>query len=568
VGLKSAISSIGFLFLFHSILPAAPMLRLSSATIGPILLPSAGATNTQILDAFNAGDGALNLSFSTNAPWLSARLGEPRPCRTILSSVGQNCSTIQVTIATAGLPAGLNTATLTVSDPNAVDAPQTVTVVIRIGTVAVDVGPGSSREVQFKTSGIVTSSATPANDWLSVVGLAFGSFRFDYPSAIRFNPPASMAEGNYNGSVTTSGSAAADNQTLPVAMRVTNQPAAMIAEGPEFLNFRLAQGALPVTLGIPIENAGRGTLTIQSVTATGSGISATAQGALALVTFDPGSLDVGTYRGTVTVASNAVNQLTVPVTFEVAAKGAPLIAFGGVVDNGTYDPKDPVSPGDIVLVKGEQLANGALTGVAPTPLPTTMSGARILVNGRAVPIYYTSYGQLAFQMPTDIALGTALVRVERDGQLSNTVSVVVVERAPRLLKIPINKKDYGAIHNFTDNYSIPMPAGIIPGVSTRPAKAGDVLILYAIGLGTTNPVVPAGTAAPNPPATVTVTPEVILGSGFVPITVTPFFAGISPGSAGLYQVNFIVPPETPKGDVEVRITVGDSASNTVLIVVQ
>src|SRR5690242_21389681 len=44
VGLKSPIYSLGFLLFSSFALHAAPVLRLSSATIGPIVLASAGAT--------------------------------------------------------------------------------------------------------------------------------------------------------------------------------------------------------------------------------------------------------------------------------------------------------------------------------------------------------------------------------------------------------------------------------------------------------------------------------------------------------------------------------------------
>ena len=51
---------------------------------------------------------------------------------------------------------------------------------------------------------------------------------------------------------------------------------------------------------------------------------------------DAGTLSPGTYSGSVTIASNAANgAVTVPVDFEVTTKGAPLIRYQGVVDNGT-----------------------------------------------------------------------------------------------------------------------------------------------------------------------------------------------------------------------------------------
>jgi uncharacterized protein (TIGR03437 family) len=39
------------------------------------------------------------------------------------------------------------------------------------------------------------------------------------------------------------------------------------------------------------------------------------------------------------------------------------------------------------------------------------------------------------------------------------------------------------------------------------------------------------------------------------------YAGVTPQSAGLYQINFVLPASAPV-DPEVRITIGDTASQT------
>lgn len=68
--------------------------------------------------------------------------------------------------------------------------------------------------------------------------------------------------------------------------------------------------------------------------------------------------------------------------------------------------------------------------MGPT-LPTTLGGASVLVNGVAAPLLSTSFGRIVFQMPSSTAPGLALVQVQRDGQLGNTVSVNVVARGRR-----------------------------------------------------------------------------------------------------------------------------------------
>jgi uncharacterized protein (TIGR03437 family) len=307
---------------------------------------------------------------------------------------------------------------------------------------------------------------------------------------------------------------------------------------------------------------------VQNVTASGGAwLTAAASSSGAALTLDAGTLDPGLYAGSVTVNSNAVNgAITVPVDFEVVAKGAPLINFQGIVDNAIFGAGDAVARGDVTVVLGEQLSFSPLTvGQAP-PLATQVGGAQVTVNGIPAPLYYSSYGQLAFQMPYETAVGTAFVQVQRDGMLSNKVSVPVADRAPRLLLIGV--ESYGAIVN-TDG-SIPMPSGSFPGVVTHPAQVGDTLTLYAIGLGATNPAGATGQPAPAtaPLATLASTPVVNIGGGIGGTLVTPLFAGLTPTYAGLYQVNVTIPNNVPHGTVNLSLVFGDSVSNSVQIAIQ
>jgi len=236
------------------------------------------------------------------------------------------------------------------------------------------------------------------------------------------------------------------------------------------------------------------------------------------------------------------------------------------LDSGTFVPGDAISPGDIVAVKGQQLSmQPAAPGKAP-PLSTQVADTQVLLNGVPIPLFYTSYGQINCQIPTDAPAGTSTLQVKRtDGQASNLVSVTIASRAPRLLLSGVEL--YGAITNL--DYSRPMPEGSFPGVATHPAKPGDTLSLYAIGLGPTSPFVGTGQPAPSEPlARLTTMPTVNFGGGVGGTVVNPLFAGLSPTFAGLYQVNVTIPQEVPRGLVYVTLAFGDSTSNPVQIVIQ
>jgi uncharacterized protein (TIGR03437 family) len=583
--LRAALVPLGFATLLH----AAPMLRLVNTAVVPVPLPVGANGGTQIVEAYNAGDGSLSLSNpASSVSWIATSFGPPRACTTTTAS--SSCIPLQLTLNTSALAAGTYTASVTVNGAaNIVDAPQTITVTVRIGALSVYVAPASTSDVSFSTNSPLTGVATTqdGNRWLSLAVNGTGSFRFTYPYNVHVAPPTGMAQGTYNGSLVISGSSfAPDNQTIPVTMHITTQPIAQAS--PSQVTERLAQGAAPLPMQISLNNLGQGSLSIGTVGSTttdgGTWLTATVNsGGWAAITLDPGTLAPGYYTGSVSIASNAANgTVSVPVSFQVVAQGAPLANYMGVVDNAVFGSGQPVAPGDIVDVFGEQFWFASPIAFSPgVPLATEItdsgSTSSVLVNGIAAPLYFSSYYQIAFQVPLETPVGTALVQVQGDGLSGNTVSVQVASRAPRILLA--GGTGFGAIQNAQD-LSYPAPVGYFgPGAVSHPAQVGDTLTIYTIGLGPTNPAVGTNVPAPGseplarlttcPASPPCLAPVVDFGSGlFGTIAATPSYAGLSPGSVGLYQVNVTIPAGVPSGIVGVTLVFPDSVSNSAQIAVQ
>jgi uncharacterized protein (TIGR03437 family) len=468
----------------------------------------------------------------------------------------------------------LTSGIVTVTAPGAVDAPQTIVVTVQMGGplpggLDVTIGQGKAADFKFYTNKYLDINSTKTSaSWLSVIVDGVGSFAFGVPYHIHLAPDASMPVGTYSGTVSTAGSGdPIDNRQIPVTMRVTDKPVAVAAT--DKVRERLAQGAPPQAINVFLNNIGLGTLAVTDVSVTGGDwISGKAFASGATLTFDPGSLAPGVYNGTVTFTSNSATPVpSLPVEFTVVAKGAPLITFNGVVDNAVFGAGEAITGGDIAVVLGEQLSFSPITGGPAPPLATQIGGAQVLVNGNPAPMYYSSYGQLAFQVPYGLT-DPALVRVVRDGQSSNTVTVKIAARAPRVLLVGAGP--YGVV-TFPDGVSFPFPSDAFPGLNTHPASAGDTLVIYAIGLGDTSPAVPAGAPAPGsePLARLVQTPVVnFFSTGAPSITVPADFAGFSPGFAGLYQVNVTVPANAPKGVVNLTLGFTDAISNAVQIAVR
>ena len=548
---------------------AAPELRLTSTTVGPVSIAAGASVAAPLLEAYNAGDGNLTLGTpQISATWITVTAGAATTCKT--TTLASTCFPIQIQLNVAGLAASSTpyAGTVTITAPNAIDAPQTISVLAQgsavPSSVAVYVAPGSTQKVFMTTNSFMNGQpkTSDGNAWLSLALQGTGSFRFVLPYYIQVAPQPSQNSGTYTGTLTTSGSSfAGDNKTIAVTMNVTSQPIAQPSSSQ--VNLTLAQGGQPETLGIALTNLGLGTLTVQSVSSTGQGFTAAAISGGAALTFDPGTLAPASYPGAVTLTSNAANgPIVVPVNFTVEAKGSPSIPFQGVVDDAIFEGGDAVAPGGIVALFGDQLSFNAPALGQGSPLGTQIGTTQVLIDGQAAPLYYSSYGQINLQVPENTATGTATVQVMRDGLASNSVSLAIASRAPRLLLIGVGS--YGAIYN-TD-FTIPMPVGSFPGVNTHPASVGDTLTLYAIGLGQTSPAVGTGAAATGS-ASLTSTPVVYFGD-LVYEAAAPLYAGLSPGSVRLYQVNVTVPPGVPKGNVDVTIQFGDSISNIVQIAVQ
>ncbi len=541
-----------FFVLFTGVTDAAPKLRLETATVGPISIAVGQNGPRQTVEARNAGDGALALTLEASADWLAAVAAAPRAC-----SSGQGiCIPIRISLNTAALAKGIYTGIVAVKDPDAVDTPQSITVTVQMGGGVPDqinffIAPnGSSDSVSFKTNSKLShwSETQSGGGWLSLALEGSGSFDFVLPYRIEARYHPGLAEGIHHGTVHITGSDfAPDKKNVPVTLRVTSQPIANL--GAEKLNFRIAKDALPVNQYVTVWNRGLGTLTLNSVTATagndGTWLTAEipAGASYVKVTADPKDLDPGDYEGTVTIESNAVNgPHVVPVRLTVEEQGAPLARVGGVVNNATFQKDEPVAQGGIVALFGDQLSFEGPKQGTELPLVHELGGVKVYVNGQEAPLYFTSYGQVNFQIPYEIPAGEATVQVMRGETAGNKVSVQIAGRAPRLLRLNIG--EYGIIVNQDGSFPIPPT----PGVNSHPARPGDYLVIYAIGLGPTSPPVASGEAAPlDPLAWTNPKPDVYFGGGLIRVKAIPLYAGLTPKFVGLYQINVQIPPNAPKG---------------------
>jgi uncharacterized protein (TIGR03437 family) len=189
--------------------------------------------------------------------------------------------------------------------------------------------------------------------------------------------------------------------------------------------------------------------------------------------------------------------------------------------------------------------------------PTKLDGVSVTVNGKPAFINYVSPGQVNINTPDDTALGPVDIQVTNSyGVVSNVGTATRVRVSPTLHTVPlfnVGGKQYVAAHTPDFSTFIGQP-GMIAGVPFAAAKPGDVVIIFALGCGPTNPAVPAGTIAQQ---TSPLASNYMVLIGGVAAQVQ--FAGMTAGNVGLYQFNVVIPNLSP-GDQTIELQV-DGVSN-------
>ena len=183
-------------------------------------------------------------------------------------------------------------------------------------------------------------------------------------------------------------------------------------------------------------------------------------------------------------------------------------------------------------------------------LPTNLSGTSVKINGLDAPVYYVSPTQINVQAPAGIS-GNVSVVVTHNGVTSNTAIANAVATAPGLFTYSLGGRTYpSALYNGT--YTIVGDPALY-GAALK-AKAGDIIQLYATGLGTS----PAGNiiqSAISFSSPVTAT----LGTANVSVLGTALVA------LGEFQINIQIPP-IADGDYQLLVKVNGVASQTGVII--
>ena len=101
--------------------------------------------------------------------------------------------------------------------------------------------------------------------------------------------------------------------------------------------------------------------------------------------------------------------------------------------------------------------------------------------------------------------------------------------------------------------------------AAKPATQGEILSLFATGLGPVIPGVDPGQPFPSSPLAVVNSPVEVMVNGKAAEVLS---AVGYPGAVDAYQVNFRVPPDTAKGPASIQVTAAWISGTPVSIPVQ
>jgi uncharacterized protein (TIGR03437 family) len=220
----------------------------------------------------------------------------------------------------------------------------------------------------------------------------------------------------------------------------------------------------------------------------------------------------------------------------------------GVVNSASFAPFTAgIAPGELITLYGANFTSGTPQTASIQPLPTTLGGAQVTINGTTAPLVYVSATQINAMVPYATVGPVASIQVMNDTLSSNTVTEFVNETDPGVFVEPSGGVWYGAILNA--DYS--------PVTSAAPALAGSDVLIYATGLGNV-------TAAMYPYATTNYPITVSIGGINAPV----LYSGTAPGFEGLYQVNVTIPSGVPAGNATLTISGPDSVTMETVIPIE
>jgi uncharacterized protein (TIGR03437 family) len=214
-----------------------------------------------------------------------------------------------------------------------------------------------------------------------------------------------------------------------------------------------------------------------------------------------------------------------------------------------------LAPNTIATVYGANLAYSthAVTtaDLEGGSLPTTLDGVSVVLYGFYCGLFYVSPGQINFLVPYGLAVSSAPLQVTRQGVAGLPVTIPMALTAPAFFQWNGNL----AIGEHVDGSLI---------TAAAPAQPGEGIVMYAAGLGRTSPdQVPDRVPSAAATTLYAAQTQILLNGVALPAS-SLLYVGVTPGFAGLYQINLRLPDPLP-ANPQIQVTIGAQSSPAAIL---
>jgi uncharacterized protein (TIGR03437 family) len=263
---------------------------------------------------------------------------------------------------------------------------------------------------------------------------------------------------------------------------------------------------------------------------------------------------------------------TVLIGVGVCSAQTPAVAEGGVLNGASFAKGQPVAPGGLVSIFGTGLVSKLATADT-IPLSNHLGGVTVtFADLPAAPLLAIVPGvpgqsddQINAQLPWEVGSGTGVVNVMVTNENGTSVPVAVsfAPAMPGIFTSAAGGHSYAIAVNSSDS-SLAWPNSLASS-GVHPAKAGDILIIYATGLGAVDHQ-PADGGIPSTLANTNAKPTVLFGG----VAGQVLFSGLAPQFVGVNQLNVQVPANVSPGSaVPLQIEVNSfTSTNQAVIAIQ
>ncbi|MCC7175878.1 MAG: S8 family serine peptidase [Bryobacterales bacterium] len=374
-------------------------------------------------------------------------------------------------------------------------------------------GNASSSSQNF---GTIQAGASATKAWLVTAPATAGA------ATLAFDAESNSFGGLFSGS---------SNLTF-----LTTSGSCVVTISPVSASIPAAGGSTTFTVTAPAGCPWQATSNVTWVTITG-GAQGTGNGAVTVSVANNAS--VAPRSGTLTVAGQVItiNQ----------AGGGPVVS--SVFNAGDFQPG--LASATWVGITGSNFSSTTHLWQASDfvggKLPTALGGVSVNINSRPAYVYYVSPTQINVLAPDDPAVGPVPVEVVTPQGRSLSLTAQKRALSPAWFRFDAGGYKYvAAVH--PDGAYLGKP-GLYPALTMRPAKPGDIVLLYGTGFGPVKPPTPASDLVAQPGQLTTMPVTVRIGGVVADVA----WAGLV--SSGLYQFNVTI-PDLPDGDHPVVVEVG------------